>query len=64
MTNESEPHDPDIEKVLEVLQAAKRGRHDPDAELAAMLSELALSDGQDTQLVLKRLAGDVDSDSH
>lgn len=64
MTNESESRDPDIEKVLEILQAAKRGPHDPDVELAAMLSKLARSDSQETQAVLTRLAGDVNSDSH
>ena len=55
--------DPDKEKVLEILRAAKRGPKDPDVDLAKMLSEFERSQGAiDAQDILKRLVRDVGRD--
>ena len=63
MTTGSESPDPDTAKVLEILRAATRGPHDPDVDLAEMLSELARSGSQlDAHEILKRLASDAGSD--
>ncbi|WP_419862995.1 hypothetical protein [Candidatus Poriferisodalis sp.] len=62
MTELPESADPDTAKVLEILRAARRGSHDPDEELAEMLSELEGSASElDAQELLLGLADDVDS---
>lgn len=63
MTTAPGSSDPDTDRILEVLRAARRGLHDPDVELAEMLSELATPGSQlDTDEILKRLASDASSD--
>lgn len=59
-----ESGDPDQEKVLEILRAAKRGPWDPDVDLAEALSRLLGSDDGKRRAmeVLRKLADDVDSD--
>lgn len=62
----SSPADPDTVQVMEVLGGVRRGRSDPDVELARILPELEgisdADDADDVVLALKRLVLDANTD--
>lgn len=59
----ADSRDPDTRKVLEIMQGASRGQHDPDVELATIVSELIdVEDDAPYKTVLAKLIRNADSD--